>query len=150
YLGTPLVFHWTGMGAAAERFIVGHALLPGTRAHLEHVRVIDVSNTASLREIARKAGLTEQDLRKQGFRRLDGRLMERLACASPLVVGFDLKYVKPSSFDDDFARGARVLRSAGIGTTVCFKGWEILADGKLGMSDAVARQVHYGSSSAEF
>ncbi|MHC4947551.1 MAG: protein kinase domain-containing protein [Planctomycetota bacterium] len=125
-LGTLALFRWSGLNNRFERAWV-RGLTPAARLpSLDDVCVIVFEDAATMERVARAEGL--DDVRADdvaSFRRLHGRLMERLAEAGATVVAWDITFERETAFDQSFADGADRLRAAGADVLVSVPAWSL-------------------------
>jgi CHASE2 domain-containing sensor protein len=147
-IGVPLVHAWTPIARWTVSALGGVPRVGAAAPVLEDVRVILLRDADDIDALAASQGLSEvrtEDL--QSWRRLHGRLMERLRAASPRVVVWDIIFEKPSDADEDFVRGIRTLQANGIGVVVAARNWALDADGLPMVSRAVLEAAGWGAAS---
>ncbi len=150
-IGRRIVFQWTPANRWVETALTsGLAGAPAGRV-LDQVRVLALSDATKPEELARREGLAEvREADRPSLRRLHGRMMERLTAAQPRVLVWDVMFVAPSPYDDDFVRGVRALRQSGVPVVVAARGFWAGAGGRPAMSELIAREVRWGSATAGF
>ncbi len=143
----PLVFEYSGLDIAFRRFALNRmpATLQVAAPELEHVRIITLSDQTNIPEIVRRENLNGVDVNElPSLRRLHGRLLERLAKASPRAVMVDLKFRASSRFDDDFVVGVKSLQAAGADVVLAAPSWEIDNMGVPEISPRITPFVRWG------
>lgn len=119
----------------------------------DRVRLITRSSDAATDAAARRLELADDFSRHpRALRRLNGRLLERLAAARPRAVICDLSFPEASGHDADFLRGADALRRAGVDLCVGIAEWTDPAGDippRL-LSPNLARVVRAGCTTGRF
>lgn len=142
-LGVEAVYRWTGMNAWFERHMVAAA--PPPDVALPRAIVVTMTDATDFAAVAAHAGVEGVNpAEPASLRRLHGRLMERLSSAGPSVVVWDIMFRVPSPHDEAWVRGARALRSAGIGLAAGTKDWRPNPEGLPQISPEILPVVSWG------
>lgn len=144
----PFVADWTPADAVYERWVT-RAFAPLAPADgLKLVRVVGVPDFAELETLAREQGLSgvTRDERTS-FRRLHGRLMERLTRSGARAVAWDIAFEQPTAYDADFVRGVQALRKVNIPVVVAVPKWWHGPRDLPAIAPAIAREVSCGGVS---
>ncbi len=152
YGGTELMYKWTEPNRTFERLAMTGTGSTGPIAELEDVRLITFDDTARLEQLAATEGLEGVSIEQGGqvsFRRLHGRLMEKLAVSGAACVVWDVMFRQRSEFDESFVAGARALRETGIPVVVPVPDWERDASGMPALSPVIAPAVRWGTAAAD-
>ena len=148
-IGFPLVHAWTPI----DRWVVS-ALAHVPRVSiggvpLEDMRVVMLQDSDDLDALAATEGLAgvhSTDI--TSWRRLHGRLMEKLAAAGPTAVVWDIRFFGETEFDDDLVRGIDRIRASGAEVVVGAGDWRVDADGLPAVSRRVLARAGWGAFTA--
>ncbi len=150
-IGAELLFRWTSMNTAFERFLVSTSAPVRTAGPFGSVRVIGIMDETRMGRIAASEGLTGVAQRNtKSFRRLHGRLMEKLTEADVGVVGWDIKFEDRTEFDADLVKGIHALNEVGTDVVVGVHNWHLDGDGLPPMSDEIVRAARWGCATGTF
>ncbi|CAN5616119.1 hypothetical protein BH09PLA1_BH09PLA1_26490 [soil metagenome] len=145
FVFVPLIYTWTSLDRAYQRFLTTF-LDRSNDSPLQAVRLITLTDATDLAGIAGReslAGFSSDN--PKSMRRLYGRLMERLAKSGAKVIVFDMSFVDPSEFDDDFVKGVLALKSAGKDVVVGTRSWAEYREGSQPpVSPVIAAHVKAG------
>jgi CHASE2 domain-containing sensor protein len=143
--GEPLVFRWTKAGLILDRWLTSQASALPTGAPLESVRVIALTDATDVEALAKRESLEGvTPTNRRSYRRMHGRLMERLAEAGVRAVAWDIDFQRETDFDDDFASGAKALRKAGARVLVTVVDWPLQGLPSALLSGKIAPYVRWG------
>ncbi len=150
-VGVELLFRWTPMNAAFERFLTATAASRRSAGALESVRVVGLMDDRNIAELAASEGLTGvvRD-NKKSWRRLHGRLMEKLAGSGVGALGWDIAMEKQTPFDADFARGVDAISHAGTDVVMGVRTWQLDKGGLPPISSEILPHVWWGPVPANF
>jgi len=154
-VATKLLLHPGGPGDLAYERWAAHTLIGRPDGDsLNHVRVVAVQDDTDVAQLAARYNLTDVSIATPqvfpSIRRLHGRLMERLALSGCRVVVWDMTFKNETAYDDDFLRGVRHLKEAGIPVVV---GVEMWWSGDMGLpvlSPPIAAETRRGCTAAWF
>ncbi len=148
-IGEPLFFSWTRTGQILDRQLTrplrNQPIAAPTGPVLQQVRVIALTDASDVEALAKRESLADvTTANRPSWRRLHGRLMERLAQAGVRAVAWDLTFEGETPFDADFARGARALREAGAEVVVNVTVWPMKELPSSRLSRTIAQHVRWG------
>ena len=149
-VGTKLVAGWTHASRWYERTLLLATRLPTSDTAFADVRVIAITDKTDFEELARTQQLEGVRADKvKSWRRVHGRLMQRLVRAGARVVVWDIKFSGETPFDEDFVRGVRELDEAGVPVVTGVKGGWWLDESSLPeQSRVIAPHVRWGCLNA--
>jgi len=151
FVGVPIIFVWTPANTLFERTVTTVFAAPAPGSTLENVRIIALTDETDVAALAEQEGLADVAWGNvKSLRRLHGRLMEKLAQSGARVVAWDITFMGETSFDEDFVRGARALREAGVNVVVAVRTWQLDERGLPLVSDRILPHVRWGGVSAWF
>lgn len=144
-VGDYLFFKLTPVGGVVDRFIISRFAVPPAGPALQQVRIITLTDSTDMPSLAKQESLADVSrANRQSFRRMHGRLMERLAQAGVRCVAWDITFQGETTFDEDFARGAQVLRAAGAEVVVTVTDWPLQGLSSAQLSGTIAQEVRWG------
>ncbi|HKQ49586.1 MAG TPA: protein kinase [Phycisphaerae bacterium] len=144
-VGDYLFFGLTPVGGWVDRFIIGRFAVPPAGPALQQVRIITMTDSTGMPALAKQESLADVSRdNRQSYRRLHGRLMERLAQAGVRAVAFDITFMGNSPFDEDFVSGVRALRAAGAEVIVTVTDWPLQGLSSAQLSGIIAPDVRWG------
>lgn len=146
YIGVPLIFRWTPANEFFERFVTGAVSLSVSGPVFDAVRIIGLTDNTDVEDIARREGLENVTIKNiKSWRRLHGRLMEKLAASRCRTVVWDITFRRETEFDGGFVRGVRALRDVGVDVVVGVRTWQAIGGGSPDLSRTIARSgVRWG------
>jgi len=148
-IGIPVVHRWTPIDRWVFAASAGIPRVGVDGLALEHVRVILLRDEDDVEALAAAEGLTGITARDtQSFRRLHGRLMEKLALGGPRIVVWDIRFKGESDFDADLIAGIDRLRDAGGDVVLGAGNWGVDPDGLPLVSRDLLAKAGWGSFTA--
>ena len=117
----PAPTQWFEYASGASR----EASAPGA---FDRVRIVKITDDSArlIEDLAADAGLAGVSAEEWvSVRRLHGALMKRLAEAGVSAVVWDITFIAPTEFDEDFVAGVEALSERGIGTVVSIDTWNV-------------------------
>ena len=149
YVCVPLAFRWTPANRLFVHLVTVTLHSPSPRPSLFNVRVIGLTDDTDVEAIANQEGLMNVDANYvKSFRRLHGRLMEKLARAGIRVIAWDIAFRGQTEFDQDFVRGVRAMKDAGADVIVGVDSWWLDNRGVPDMSPSIVPEVGWGCVTA--
>lgn len=150
-LSHAVLVRWTVLDRRWEHWLTTAFVEPPDAHFLTRVRIIGLSDDTDIDALARRESLPDVSSdQPRSWRRLHGRLMERLADSACRAVVWDARFSAPSPFDHDFVAGARLLKSKGIPVVVAVKAFWSGDRGLEMLSPAIAPEVQWGVDAAIF
>ena len=148
WVGAPVIHRWTHLNRWPTTALSAVPRIGGFGDPLDRVRVVLLRDDDDIQALAALEGLTdvrERDLRS--WRRLHGRMMERLAEARPRAIVWDIRFAGESAFDPDLVRGIRAVEDAGAGVAVAATDWTLDATGLPNITRPVLEVAGWGVAS---
>jgi CHASE2 domain-containing sensor protein len=149
-VGMPVIFNLTNLNSVFERFVTSHFATISDGQIMQNVRILAMSDQTDYETVAREAGLAGvTNSKNKSFRRLHGKLMEKLAQAEPRVVVFDVAFPGETEFDEDFVAGVRALGAVHANVVVVAASWRVDEKGRPAISQTIAPAVRWGGGSGQ-
>ena len=153
WIGMPLVFEWTGMNRAFSAWAETLVPPPAAAGRLDRVRVVGLNDETPISALALELGFADVDEDAvRSFRRLHGRMLERLARSGAQAVVVDILFEAASEYDAELIAGVDALAAARppIPVVVAMSDWVTGPDGTPLVHPGLKGKVRSGAVSGGF
>lgn len=140
------VYNYSPLNRTYEKWVASAFPTVTSGQSFQDVRIIGIDATTDFEALAAREGIDGISQKEfKSWRRMHGRLMQKLAHSRCRAVVFAIKFEHASEFDESFVEGAEALAAAGIDVVVAVHAWWLNDPGIPVLSSKIIQHVKFGS-----